>query len=203
MQRADLGVVEEEDTGWETSSTASSNSPNLSLPPASEKQTNKEHELDRVHRGLKFANPLEQYWIERDKFIKHLEKRFRKFQDKSKVDLDTAKNPQKRTNQPVVPPTQLNNKTVPQKSTPQSNPQKTLPQKTVAQKTVRQQTAPLKPGPQKTADIPRQEMLTNSMGVMAMRQTAKRGSNAVVRHSQRLQQCQRSVVDPRGSDTRA
>ena len=187
MSRAAVQVDEEEETGWETASTTSITLPDPSVPPDPVRRSDKKPKLEGKHRGQSVINPLEQYWIERAKFIKHLGKRFRKFQDKSRADFENAKNPNKRVNQPAVSPPKLKDKAILQKPTPQTTP----PQKTVGHKTVPVQTARPKASPQETADNPPKETFTSPVDAMAMRQSMKRGSNAVVRHSSRLQHCHR------------
>jgi hypothetical protein len=48
-------------------------------------------QIDRLSPRDPDVDPLEAYWIERAKFIKHLERRQKKFAKKSKADLDKAK----------------------------------------------------------------------------------------------------------------
>lgn len=96
------------DDGWETTSTASTHStPTSKLnPPSSASPVRSSHHKQAASSKQPSATApkptppaaqasrqsvLDQYWIERAKFIKHLEKRSKKFAKRSKEDYDAAR----------------------------------------------------------------------------------------------------------------
>lgn len=94
------------DTGWETASSTSSTSTTSQLPPALipvvQKRSKKRDKHSKPQRWGPPVNPLTQYWIERARLIKFLEKRFAKFQRKSREDYDRAKNPPRKQPAPTA-----------------------------------------------------------------------------------------------------
>jgi len=95
-KQPEINVTEGDETGWETASSDtshSSTSKQLSKParPIKEKRHRRKRDKPAVYGPP--IDPLEQYWVERAKLVKHLEKRFTKFLKRSREDYDRARNP--------------------------------------------------------------------------------------------------------------
>lgn len=114
MRSESSNISDESDGDWETTSTTSTLLPSTTStdhPPVSPLPALSKDAVQPDHT----ANPiLEEYWIERAKFIKHLEKRTRKFVKRSKEDYDAARwgkeKPKKQPKPrpvPVTPPPSL------------------------------------------------------------------------------------------------
>ncbi len=112
MPRGQSESQDGHETGWETASSAFTPVSGQFPPPAASTEKKPRRKKDKRNKPIPCEpqiNPLELYWVERAKLIKHLEKRFVKFEKKSREDYGRAKNPprEKQQNRQVVSAQQL------------------------------------------------------------------------------------------------